>query len=270
MADRGERRGLRRSLRGVAAAARPRAAHVHLAAPQGLHAKRSSTTSPRFRSSIRASTCRFNRPAMRVLRRMNRKYTLAQFHESVEIGPSRAFPDCAITTDIIVGFPGRNRGGFRSDARRTFAPAFSQTLLRSSIRLGAERRPLDGSRCRRKSRARVLTRLVDAQNRATRAYHDRKIGTGRARADRRRFQERSPTTLTAKTARQRHDRRAEAARLSRGGSDATHPYAQTPWLDVDDREAAHVWGCIGSSRRASRPIRRTPATLGGARRSHAT
>mgnify|MGYP005772775291 CR=1 FL=1 len=39
------------------------------------------------------------------LRRMNRHYTTAQFEEVVN-GLREAFPDCAITTDIMVGFAG--------------------------------------------------------------------------------------------------------------------------------------------------------------------
>ena len=39
------------------------------------------------------------------LSRMNRKYDTARFYDSVELLRSR-FPDCGITTDLIVGFPG--------------------------------------------------------------------------------------------------------------------------------------------------------------------
>ncbi len=39
------------------------------------------------------------------LSRMNRKYDTARFYRSVELLRSR-FPDCGITTDLIVGFPG--------------------------------------------------------------------------------------------------------------------------------------------------------------------
>ena len=39
-----------------------------------------------------------------VLRRMNRKYDTARYRESVRL-LHRYFPDCAVTTDLIVGFP---------------------------------------------------------------------------------------------------------------------------------------------------------------------
>ena len=39
-----------------------------------------------------------------VLRRMNRKYDTARYRESVRL-LYRYFPDCAVTTDLIVGFP---------------------------------------------------------------------------------------------------------------------------------------------------------------------
>ena len=39
-----------------------------------------------------------------VLRRMNRKYDTARYLESVRL-LHRCFPDCAVTTDLIVGFP---------------------------------------------------------------------------------------------------------------------------------------------------------------------
>lgn len=50
------------------------------------------------------------------LRRMNRKYTTAEYQEAV----SRirfAMPDAAITTDVIVGFPGENEAEFSETVR---------------------------------------------------------------------------------------------------------------------------------------------------------
>ena len=46
-----------------------------------------------------------------VLRRMNRKYDTARFFESVRL-LREAFPGCAITTDVIVGFPGETEEEF--------------------------------------------------------------------------------------------------------------------------------------------------------------
>ena len=47
-----------------------------------------------------------------VLRRMNRKYDAARYLESVQL--LRAyFPGCAVTTDVIVGFPGETQAEFQ-------------------------------------------------------------------------------------------------------------------------------------------------------------
>ena len=51
-----------------------------------------------------------------ILRRMNRKYTAAQFREKVDL-IRRYLPDWAITTDIIVGFPGESEADFDATAR---------------------------------------------------------------------------------------------------------------------------------------------------------
>ncbi len=45
------------------------------------------------------------------LKRMNRKYDTARFYESVSL-LNLHFPDCAITTDMIVGFPGETEDEF--------------------------------------------------------------------------------------------------------------------------------------------------------------
>ncbi len=46
-----------------------------------------------------------------VLRRMNRKYDSVRYFESVRL-LRRYFPNCAITTDLIVGFPGESEAEF--------------------------------------------------------------------------------------------------------------------------------------------------------------
>ena len=46
-----------------------------------------------------------------VLRRMNRKYDTARFLESVRL-LRESFPGCAVTTDVIVGFPGETEEEF--------------------------------------------------------------------------------------------------------------------------------------------------------------
>ena len=46
-----------------------------------------------------------------VLKRMRRRYDTARYYESVEL-LNRYFPGCAITTDVIVGFPGETEEEF--------------------------------------------------------------------------------------------------------------------------------------------------------------
>lgn len=48
-----------------------------------------------------------------VLKRMNRKYDTARYRESVEL-LRRYFPGCAVTTDLIVGFPGETEAEFQA------------------------------------------------------------------------------------------------------------------------------------------------------------
>lgn len=59
-----------------------------------------------------------------VLRRMRRRYTVAQYEKAVTMA-REAIPDVAITTDIMVGFPGESEGefdeGYRFCQRMGFA-----------------------------------------------------------------------------------------------------------------------------------------------------
>lgn len=58
------------------------------------------------------------------LKRMNRKYTTAQYADIVD-GLRTAFPDVAITTDIMTGFPGETDEEFENTAKFTSEIAFA-------------------------------------------------------------------------------------------------------------------------------------------------
>ena len=51
-----------------------------------------------------------------VLRRMNRRYDTARYRESADL-LRRFFPGCAVTTDLIVGFPGETEAEFEASRR---------------------------------------------------------------------------------------------------------------------------------------------------------
>ncbi len=178
-----------------------------------------------------------------MLRRMNRKYTMEQFREKVGL-IHRYLPGWAITTDVIVGFPGESDADFEATfdyiSQNLFANAY---MFIYSIRRGTpaarwEQVPPEVASARFK-------RLLDAQNASCRAYHDRKIGAtvraliqGPSRKD--------PTKLAAKTL----DNVTVIAPMPEDYSETV--YAREPWLDVNV-STAHVWGCTGTIvRRAER------------------
>jgi tRNA-2-methylthio-N6-dimethylallyladenosine synthase len=184
-----------------------------------------------------------------LLRRMNRKYTLAQFDEKAQMLRSR-IPQCAITTDIIVGFPGETEEDFAATLRyvRTgvFANAFTfiYSIRRGTPAARWEQVPRDVAHER-------FQRLVDEQNRVTREYHERKAGSivralivGDSKKD--------PTRLTAKTLDNVTVVAPKPYDYAPAAPAGPHPYAQTPWLDIAV-ESGHVWGCVGRVvRRAAR------------------
>ena len=150
---------------------------------------------------------------------MNRKYTLADFRREGRALRPAGFPSCAITTDIIVGFPGETEADFEATLTYVdtgvFANAFTfiYSTRRGTPAARWEQVPQDVVFAR-------FDRLVDAQNRVTRAYHERKVGTRRSRADRGRVEERREQA-DRQDARQRHDRRAEAADSGATGDSPT-------------------------------------------------
>ncbi len=62
------------------------------------------------------------------LKRMNRKYTPEQFAGIVD-GIRDAFPDAAVTTDIMVGFPGETDGEFAQTAEFVSKTAFADAHI---------------------------------------------------------------------------------------------------------------------------------------------
>jgi tRNA-2-methylthio-N6-dimethylallyladenosine synthase len=184
-----------------------------------------------------------------VLRRMNRKYTAAQFDATLESIRSR-LPNCAITTDIIVGFPGETEADFDATLSYVRAGHFANAF----VFVYSTRRGTPAARWEQVESAVAaerFRRLFDAQNEVTRAYHDRKIGSvvralvvGDSKKDAGRLAAKALDNVTL-------------VATKPGDYPATppaeeHPYALTPWLDVAV-ESAHVWGCTGTIlRRAAR------------------
>lgn len=62
------------------------------------------------------------------LKRMNRRYTTEQYREIAD-GLKRYFPDCAITTDIMVGFPGETDSEFAQTIKFTESIGFADAHI---------------------------------------------------------------------------------------------------------------------------------------------
>ncbi|MBV8116509.1 MAG: MiaB/RimO family radical SAM methylthiotransferase, partial [Candidatus Eremiobacteraeota bacterium] len=177
-----------------------------------------------------------------VLRRMNRKYTAAGFADKVAL-IRRYLPHWAITTDLIVGFPGESDDDFERTLACVRSGVFANAFtFMYSIRTGTpaahwEQVPPSVAAAR-------FAKLVDAQNAVTRAYHDAKLGT-QVRALISGTSKKDPAKLAAKTL----DNVTVVA--SKPDDYDERLYAREPWLDVAI-ETAHVWGCSGSVLRRAR------------------
>ncbi len=64
----------------------------------------------------------------RILALMNRKYTMARYHAIIE-HLQKFLPDHAVSTDLIVGFPRRTRGGLPAYARRGGRVRFDEAFM---------------------------------------------------------------------------------------------------------------------------------------------
>ncbi|MGA2395447.1 MAG: tRNA (N6-isopentenyl adenosine(37)-C2)-methylthiotransferase MiaB [Candidatus Lustribacter sp.] len=169
-----------------------------------------------------------------MLRRMNRKYSVEEFRERVGMF-LRYNPDWAITTDIIVGFPGETEADFAQTLELCATGMFAQAyMFVYSPRRGTPAshwEPVAPEVQRER-----FARLVALQDAVVRQYHDRKLGTivralihGVSRKD--------PARLAAKTT----DNVTVHFPLIE-----TVPNLDEPWVDVRI-DCAAVWGVSGTA-----------------------
>ncbi len=174
-----------------------------------------------------------------MLRKMNRKYTLEEFLDRV--GTFKAHnPAWAITTDLIVGFPGETEADFQRTVDVCATGIFAQAyMFVYSPRRGTPAAVWHAAGAVPRAIAQErFVRLKAVQDQAVRAYHDRKLGTtvralihGASRKDR--------TKLSAKT--------IDNVTVNFPAAEPAPDLAR-PWAEVRV-EAASVWGvrgtCIG-------------------------
>ncbi|GAC1302288.1 MAG: tRNA (N6-isopentenyl adenosine(37)-C2)-methylthiotransferase MiaB [Vulcanimicrobiaceae bacterium] len=170
-----------------------------------------------------------------VLRRMNRKYTIAQYREKIALFRATC-PDWALTTDVIVAFPGETDADFEATLALCDEMAFAQAFMfvysprrGTPAALWEQIAPAVGNE--------RLRRLAETIDRGVRAFHAPKVGRvvralvqGPSRKDR--------SKLAAKT----------IDNVTVVAPDAGLGEAELrdrPWLDVRV-DAALTWGCTGT------------------------
>ncbi|GAC1500864.1 MAG: tRNA (N6-isopentenyl adenosine(37)-C2)-methylthiotransferase MiaB [Vulcanimicrobiaceae bacterium] len=171
-----------------------------------------------------------------VLRRMNRKYTVAGYDHKIQL-VRQHLPGWAITTDLIVGFPGETEADFERTRQYCEDTQFAQAFMF----MYSQRRGTPAAKWEQvppEVTAERFKRLAAVQDASCRAYHDAKLGTtvrglilGLSKKDR--------LKLAVKTT----DNVTVVAPLP-PDYDAAR-YAANPWLDIRV-ETAHVWGCTGA------------------------
>jgi tRNA-2-methylthio-N6-dimethylallyladenosine synthase len=202
------------------------------------HPKDYTDTLARTMGSLPNLNPRFHLPVQsgsdRILRRMNRKYSVEQYLDKIAVFREQC-PGWALTTDLIVGFPGETEDDFEETLRLCERVQFAQAFMFVySPRRGTpaalwEQVPAETGNDR-------LRRLVATVDNSVRAFHATKIGTtvralvqGPSRKD--------PTKVAARML----DNVTVVAPAGELGEDA---FVACPWLDVVVDEA-RVWGCSG-------------------------
>ena len=124
-------------------------------------ARTSCARTPSCRASASTSTCRCSRGSTRVLKAMRRTYDRERYLDRVALIREHV-PDCALTTDIIVGFPGETEADFAADARRLRAGRLRRRLHLHLLAAAGDR---GGGAHRRARRARGRGRAHGAPRR---------------------------------------------------------------------------------------------------------
>jgi tRNA-2-methylthio-N6-dimethylallyladenosine synthase len=171
-----------------------------------------------------------------MLRRMNRKYTFEQFERKVDL-VRRYLPQWAITTDIIVGFPGETEDDFSATLEYVRSGVFANAyMFIYSPRRGtpaARWEQVAGEIARER-----FQRLAQAQNIVSRAYHETKVGsTVRALVQ-------GPSKKDARKLAAKSLDNATIIAPMPPDYDASQ-YAREPWLDIQI-EHGYIWGCTGT------------------------
>ncbi len=111
----------------------------------------------------------------RILREMNRRYTSADYLKKVEI-LKKYIPDCAITTDLIVGFPGETGEDFEATLNLVKNVGFSSAFtFVYSKREGTKAALMPNQISEEVSKRRIMA-LVDLVNAQTRAHSQKFVG----------------------------------------------------------------------------------------------
>ena len=111
-----------------------------------------------------------------VLQRMRRKYDTARYYESVQLLKAH-FPGCAITTDMIVAFPGETEEEFEASLDFIRKCAFADMhIFPYSRRPGtpADKMPGQHNNATKEARSRAAIAVAEEMSRA---YRDNLIGT---------------------------------------------------------------------------------------------
>ena len=112
-----------------------------------------------------------------ILKQMNRKYTVEEYLKKIEI-LHKYIPDCAVTTDIIVGFPGESEEDFNATMELVknvnFASAFTFVYSKRDGTVAAKmENQISEEVC--KSRIMKLVELVNSQTRKHTEKYEGKV-----------------------------------------------------------------------------------------------
>ena len=111
-----------------------------------------------------------------VLQRMKRKYDTAQYYESVRL-LNTYFPGCAVTTDMIVAFPGETEEEFNQSLRFIRKCGFADMhIFPYSRRPGTPADKMPGQHNNATKEARSKAAIAVAEE-MSRAYREKLIGT---------------------------------------------------------------------------------------------